>query len=583
MVIKKICVFIFLVFNQIGVAQEKENIVFGKVTDGIDPLKNVSVQILNTSIGTSTDENGEYRIKANPSEILIFTYLGMKDVEIMVEDVTSRLNIEMEIKVEELDEVIVTKKNRRNQDYLRLQYGINKNILNTSFGFLDKDRSGYSLRVVDGDDLNPASLGILSALQGKFAGVRVSGTLNKALYMRGGNSISNPRPAIYDVDGLVTKSAPTYLNVANIDRVALIPGLAGVVRYGSIAAGGVVVINTRGSVIVNEPGTNKIYDRAKLRNNVYDDGAISDEQIEESSPYYLKELNQSKDTVESKATYFRYLKTRDKDPYYLIDSFLFFDRKGLTNFGEQIIKDNLELFTANPSYAKALAYALDVTGRTTLSNGLYEKILISRPSHPQSYRDLANSHIRAGNYIKAANIFIRFQHLIKEGLFESDSSKIQTIITKEFNNLIVRHGSEMADSFRNILPDQSSSNVVGTRLLFEWNDSNADFDLQFVNPENHYYVWEHTLATNPNQIRDEKTLGYSCEEFFIDNSLLGKWQINIKYKGNKKLTPTYVKLTIYSNYNTPYQSEIIKLFRLQIKNVNQKFFEFNNLENFISD
>ena len=123
----------------------------------------------------------------------------------------------------------------------------------------------------------------------------------------------------------------------------------------------------------------------------------------------------------------------------------------------------------------------------------------------------------------------------------------------------------------------------GTRLVFEWNDSEAEFELEFVNPENRFYKTEHSLAANPHRISDEKRVGFSCEEFLIDQSLPGVWQVNATYLGNKKLTPTYMKTTMYHNFGSANQRKEIKIHRLGVKNIKQKLFTINNNVVFLSN
>ena len=84
------------------------------------------------------------------------------------------------------------------------------------------------------------------------------------------------------------------------------------------------------------------------------------------------------------------------------------------------------------------------------------------------------------------------------------------------------------------------------------------------------------MLADPNRIKEEKIKGYSCEEYLIDGSLTGTWQVNLKYLGNKSLTPTFFKVTIYSNYGTKSQRKQEKVFKLQLKNVNQELFKVQN-------
>ena len=59
----------------------------------------------------------------------------------------------------------------------------------------------------------------------------------------------------------------------------------------------------------------------------------------------------------------------------------------------------------------------------------------------------------------------------------------------------------------------------------------------------------------------------------IDGSLPGTWQVNVNYLGNKSLTPTFLKATVYYNYGTRSQRKEVKTFKLSLKNVNQELFK----------
>jgi len=570
---KRIFIIIAIIFSLQLHASNSLNEISGIVTIGHSPIQNVSVQVLNSSKETFTDENGKYFITAKPSDVLIFNYAGMQNVEIVVEDVTTRLNIEMKMNVEALKEVVVAENNFNDQDHLRLQYGIDKSILSTVFGYLDTKRVGYSIKLVDGDNLNPAAIDVITALKGRAAGVYSFGG---EVYIRGGGPqlMGKAIPAIYDLDGMVLKKLP-FITVENIDRVAIISGLAGRVRYGSIASGGVVVINTIGSPNRPDSYTNKNYDRARLRNNIYNNDAIAEDRSKATS--YLKELYSCKEKPAAREVYQKYVTKYAKDPYFIIDTYLFFHDTGDQVFANQILEDNIQVVESNPVYAKAMAFALDYTQEHYKAKELYKKIFVLRPDYLQSYRDMANSYNALGNYKNAANMYIRYQYLVNEGFFANDSSAIQKVIDGEMNNLFVLHGTRFMEDSNIVGFNNYTKNKGETRLFFEWNDSEAEFDLEFVNPQKNNFIWEHSLENATERIKDEKTTGYSSEEFFVDGSLPGKWQINVKYKGNKKLSPVYMKLTKFINYNTPAQKMHVSVFRLAVKNVKQKLTDFDNV------
>ncbi len=570
---REIVVLIAIIFSLQAHCKNSLNEISGVVTIGNSPIQNVCVHVQNSFNETFTDENGQYLITAEPSDVLVFNYAGMQNVEIVVEDVTTRLNIEMKIKVEALKEVVVAENKINNQDYLRLQYGVNKNILSTAFGYLDANRVGYSIKLVDGDDLSPGAIDVITALKGRAAGVS---SLGGEVYIRGGGPQLRGKaiPAIYDLDGMVLKKLP-FLSVEIIDRVAIITGLAGAVRYGSIARGGVVVINTISSPIRRDSQTNKNFDRALLRNNIYNNDAITENRGNATS--YLKELYACKENLEAREVYQKYLSKYANDPYFIIDTYLFFYDTGDEVFAKHIMENNMKVVERNPIYAKAMAFSLDYTKEHFKAKELYKKIFILRPEFMQSYRDMANSYRTTGNYKKAASMYIRYQYLVNEGIFSNDSSAIQTIIDGEMNNLFVLHSTKFMEDSNVIGFKNYTKNKGETRLFFEWNDSEAEFDLEFVNPQKNNFIWEHSLANAAKRIKEEKTIGYSSEEFFVDGSLPGKWQINVNYRGNKKLSPVYIKLTKTTNYNTAAQKTQVSVFRLALKDVNLKLTDFNNL------
>lgn len=570
---RTIVILIAIFFSLQAHCKNSLNEISGVVTMGNTPIQNVSVKVLNSFKETFTDENGKYLITAEPSDVLVFNYAGMQNIEIVVEDATKRLNIEMKIKVEALKEVVFAENNINNQDYSSLEYRVKKNILSTAFGYLDANRAGYSIKLVDGDILSPGAIDVITALKGKAAGVYIIG--GEVYIRRGGPQLKGSAiPAIYDLDGMVLRKLP-FIPVESIDRVGIISGLAGIVQYGSIARGGVVVINTIGYPIKRDSETAKNYYRLLLRNKFDYNHAVTENRSNATG--YLKKLYSCKENFAARKVYQKYLPRYANDPYFIIDTYLFFHDSGDEVFAKRILEKNIKVVERNPIYAKAMAFALDYTKEHFKAKELYKKIFILRPEFLQSYRDMANSYRANGNYKKAASMYIRYHYLINEGIFSDNKSSIQTVINGEMNNLFLLHRTKfMKDS--NVIGFKNYTRNKGeTRLFFEWNDSEAEFDLEFVNPQQNNFIWEHSLENASKSIKNGKIIGYSSEEFFIDESLPGKWQINVNYRGNKKSSPVYMKLTKYTNYNTPSQKSDVSVFRLASKNVNQKLTDLDNL------
>src|SRR5690606_2458887 len=87
---------LFLAFMiQFSFAQEKT--ITGTVTSAEDglPLPGVTVLIENTTRGTQTDLDGKFSITANQGEVLVISFLGMKEVKVTV-GASNVVNVKLE-------------------------------------------------------------------------------------------------------------------------------------------------------------------------------------------------------------------------------------------------------------------------------------------------------------------------------------------------------------------------------------------------------------------------------------------------------------------------------------------------------
>ena len=262
--------------------------------------------------------------------------------------------------------------------------------------------------------------------------------------------------------------------------------------------------------------------------------------------------------------------------FFFIDSYDYFNGKWKNaEFAEELITENWNVFENNPIALKSLAYTYQAEGDFKKANELYKEIFILRPHYAQSYLDLANSYGEIGEYQKSAAIYARYGYLLEEDFLNDEKKNFTQIMDRELNNLITLKGRDLL-SKRDLKKFTLEEDFDGTRLVFEWADSEAEFELQFVNPQNRYFKWNHTMRDNMERIQDEKAIGFSTEEYLIDEALLGNWQVNVKYLGNKSLTPTYLKATVYHNYGSVAQRKEVKVFKLSLLNVNQELFKVSN-------
>ena len=539
---------------------QEARLIKGKITDGNIPLADVAITLEGKEGATFTNSEGRYEIEAETGDILQFSYAGMKRIRMRVEEVTHYVNLAMVPDYTELEEVTVEKR-LKSQEELSREYASNKNVFRSAFGFLDTDITQGRVRVVDGSTINSIYLCITDYLRNRFAGVYVSGSCpNGTVYIRNVGSLGSPVPVIFDVDGQIFTDTPNWLDVNHINRMAIISSYSMATRYGSQGAGGVIVINTVNSQFTAN-GLSQEGPKTQPR-------ALSEAELLANAPTYLQEWMASASNEEAQGLYQKYAPQYAASPYFFLDAFrYFYDQRGDRAFADAIIAEHRSKFSGNPVLLKALAYLYQDQRRAEQAREVYKDIFILRPQYGQSYLEMANAYRDAGELTKAAAMFGRYQYLLKEGyLVGSDAFWLMQ--QHDSDNLFKSYGERLGTDMREVTTDPYVDGA--TRLIFEWNDSGAEFELQFVNPENRTYTWEHTYASNAARIEDEQMSGYAMEEYVIDPATPGTWTVNITYLGNPSLTPTYMKVTTYYNFGQKNQTKEVHTFKLFLKDSNQR-------------
>jgi tetratricopeptide (TPR) repeat protein len=563
----------------------------GRITQAGAPLHDVHVTNLDSGVQMASDQEGMYSIQARPKEELRFTYMGMDTVSVIVEDITRILNIKMSLRVEELEEVTVSKTILKGQKELELEYDSNPNIIKSAYGYLNKETSGYSIRIIAEDEIEKAA-NLDFAISGRFAGVSAGCSLTtdmlfasmrpsgissgslvgrpapKSLSLSKGNPFANASNVVFDVDGMILNEISCGALRGNVRRIAFISSLAGLARYGR-GITGVVVINTKTGTITPKESDGAPYDQARLRNNYLTEEVADVEGLGASLPHYLKELRGSGSTQAAKSVFENHKATYAHHPFFYLDSYRhFYETEKEKSYADGILNTYHNLAGNNPALLKAMAYVLEAQGQQEKAHSVYKQVYKLRPEYAQSFIDMANSYRDLDKPESAASLYARHSYLLDKGLLPKDSMELSAIMEREVDNLFALDNGSLKIKKRKKTDDENN-----TRLVFEWNDSEAEFNLQFVNPGNQYFEWKHTQGEMPERIRSEKELGYSMADFLLDEELLGDWKINATYHGNKQLTPTYLKVTVYRNYGSRLQSKEVHVFKLATKGMNQHLFK----------
>lgn len=209
---------------QISFAQEKT--VSGTVSEVAGPLPGVNVLVKGTKTGTQTDFDGKYTLKASIGDVLVFSYVGMTNVEKTV-GTSNTINVVME-GGNLLEEVIVT-----------------------AYGTSTKAAFTGAADVIGAKDLSLRSVtSPIAAIEGKATGVQFTSASGQpgsspGMIIRGVGTLNGNSDPLFIVDGMQYEGGMSEINQDDIESFTVLKDAASTSLYGSRAANGVVLITTK--------------------------------------------------------------------------------------------------------------------------------------------------------------------------------------------------------------------------------------------------------------------------------------------------------------------------------------------------
>lgn len=207
-------------------------LITGIVTDDKnEPLPGVSILLKGTQRGTTTDNEGAFRLMVpDKSAVLVFSFVGYGSQEITVDNRT-QLNVSLKPDEKSLKEVVVI-----------------------GYTELSREKLSTSVAKVKGQDINRLPVSTPGeALAGLAAGVQIQagngGAPGEAPYIkiRGAGSLGAGNDPLYVVDGYILPQANQFnrINPADIESIEILKDAASAAIYGSRAANGVVIVTTK--------------------------------------------------------------------------------------------------------------------------------------------------------------------------------------------------------------------------------------------------------------------------------------------------------------------------------------------------
>ncbi len=234
-----------LVESQKSKVASQTVVVNGTVRDASGALPVVTITVKETQTSTVSDSNGNYSITAEDNSILVFSFIGLKTIEVPVMGKTI-LNVTLAEDATALKEVTV------NAGYYTVK---------------EKERTGSIAKITSKDLEKQPVVNVLAAMQGRMAGVDITQTTGMPgggfdVRIRGVNSLRAGNAPLYIVDGVpfasdaigssqtstnlpTTTSPLNTLTPSDIESIEVLKDADATAIYGSRGANGVVLITTK--------------------------------------------------------------------------------------------------------------------------------------------------------------------------------------------------------------------------------------------------------------------------------------------------------------------------------------------------
>lgn len=209
---------------------QQDLIIEGSVvaSDDNSLLMGVSIAIKGKKNGTSTDFDGNFILKVEPTDILVVTYIGFIKQEVPVNGKT-KFNIILQVDNEQLDEVTVV-----------------------AYGQQKTESVVSSITTIKPETLKIPSSNLTASFSGRIPGVIAyqtsgePGADNAEFFIRGVTTFGYRTSPLILIDGMESSVDDlARMDVDDIDSFSIMKDASAAALYGSRGANGVILVNTK--------------------------------------------------------------------------------------------------------------------------------------------------------------------------------------------------------------------------------------------------------------------------------------------------------------------------------------------------
>ena len=230
-------------------AQSANYTISGKIIEGNVPVIGATVQIENTSFGSITDVDGNFKFEVSLESgdytvsVRSVGYVTIKENISLGNNAEVNLTLEMSADILSLSEVVIT----------------------GTGALTEKKQLGNSIATLQGSEVSGSgAVDVTGALSGKMAGIQVMQNSGDpaggvSVRLRSASTVNGSSDPLYIIDGVIVNNNSTNvlgvssvvqnrlsdINPQDIERIEVIKGAAAAAIYGSRASNGVVQIFTK--------------------------------------------------------------------------------------------------------------------------------------------------------------------------------------------------------------------------------------------------------------------------------------------------------------------------------------------------
>ncbi len=215
--------FLACLFSTSAVAQTEK--ISGQVVDQSNAaVIGATVQAIGSKAGTVTDLNGHFSIDVKSGTRLHITYVGFHSADVAAHD---GMRVVLKDETNQLNEVVAI-----------------------GYGSVRRRDVTTAVSTVSTKDLDTRPVvSALQGMEGKAAGLQISQASGQpgstpTIRVRGTTSLNGSNSPLYVVDG-VPMTDINFLNADDIDNIQVLKDASSAAIYGSRAANGVIIINTK--------------------------------------------------------------------------------------------------------------------------------------------------------------------------------------------------------------------------------------------------------------------------------------------------------------------------------------------------